>query len=69
MMVFLRAQRSYGSRRRESGQVGGGASMEKVQSIVSDEEKKRTNIIYAYYVLDRVLGSFMYIAYVTSTNV
>lgn len=42
---------------------------EKVQNIVGDEERKRTNIISVYDMLDRILGSFMPIAYVTSTNV
>lgn len=39
------------------GRWGVGAGMEKVQSIVGGEEKKRTNTIYAYYVLDRILST------------
>lgn len=48
--------------------ASGQGCWQKVQSIVGDE-RKRTNIIYAYYVLDKILGSSMPIAYVTSTNV
>ena len=49
-------------------EVGVGTGMEKVQSIVGSE-KKRTNIMYVYYALDRILLTFMHNSYVVSTNV
>lgn len=43
--------------------------MEKVESTVRDEERKRTNIFYVSCVLDRILDTFMHNSYMASTDV